>query len=341
MKKAGSSVALTSSTKNANLNADVTFTAVVTSATTGTPSGSVEFMDGTKELGTSTLNGTGSATYTTSKLTAGLHQITAVYSGNGNFDGSTSAALAEIVTAPNYSLTSNPSSLTLKAGQTGKATISLVPVGGFKGTVQLSCNGLPSEAHCTFSPSALTADGSNTTETSTLTITTVGPYSGTVGSVAMLHPGNPDGEMLAGIFWLPGLLFGLFLMWQRKRLTTKYRVLVLMLLVATTLSGMVGCGFQQPMTGPGTNSYLVGSAEVAVVDPGPDGGRPQKGAEALLGPGGQGQADPQPGRLKPVGHGQRFGHRHTEARRQRLGGDDRCRGEQVDRPGACRAPPGQ
>ena len=150
---------------------------------------------------------------------------------------------------------SNVNSLSLKAGQTGQVTISMIPVGGFTGTVQFTCSGLPSESRCTLSPPALYANGSNSTQSSTLTITTNGPNSGTVA--LMTHPGKPDGVMLAGIFWLPGLLFGGFLMWQRRKLTAKYRVLVLILLVATTLSGMVGCGFQQPMTGPGTKTVTV------------------------------------------------------------------------------------
>jgi YVTN family beta-propeller protein len=253
--QAGSAVSLTSSTSNANLNANVTFTATVTSATTGTPTGSVEFLDGSTVLGTGPLNNQGVATYTTSTLTAGLHQITAVYQGDVNFTGSTSAALAQIVTAPDFSLMSNVNSLSLKAGQTGQVTISMIPVGGFTGTVQFTCSGLPSESRCTLSPPALYANGSNSTQSSTLTITTNGPNSGTVA--LMTHPGKPDGVMLAGIFWLPGLLFGGFLMWQRRKLTAKYRVLVLILLVATTLSGMVGCGFQQPMTGPGTKTVTV------------------------------------------------------------------------------------
>jgi putative nucleotidyltransferase with HDIG domain len=67
----------------------VTFTATVTdSAATGT----VTFQDGESILGSSDLID-GSATYTTSALSAGSHTITAIYSGDPNFAGSTSAAL--------------------------------------------------------------------------------------------------------------------------------------------------------------------------------------------------------------------------------------------------------
>jgi hypothetical protein len=47
-------------------------------------------------LGTSTVNG-GSASLSTSSLTAGPHAITAQYSGNSNYNGSTSAVLTETI----------------------------------------------------------------------------------------------------------------------------------------------------------------------------------------------------------------------------------------------------
>lgn len=253
--QAGSAVSVASSTSNANLNANVTFTATVRSATTGTPTGSVEFLEGSTVLGSGQLDNSGVATYTISTLTAGLHQITAVYQGDINFKGSTSAPLAQMVTAPAFSLTSSTTSLSLKTGQTGKVTISMLPVGGFKGNVQFTCSGLPTESRCTFSPSTLAAYGSNTAQTSTLTITTSGSNSGTVALAT--HPGKPNGVMLAGIFWLPGLLFGGFLFWQRRKLTAKYQLVLLLVLAVTTLSGMVGCGFQTPMTGPGTSTVTV------------------------------------------------------------------------------------
>jgi len=77
---------------------NVTFTAVVTSAA-GTPSGTVTFADGATALGTATLNAAGAATLTVSTLAIGGHNITATYSGATNYNGSTSAALAETVNA--------------------------------------------------------------------------------------------------------------------------------------------------------------------------------------------------------------------------------------------------
>jgi len=73
----------------------VTFTAAVTSGS-GTPTGSVTFKDGSATLATVALSG-GTAQYPTSSLAAGGHSITAVYSGDATYAGSTSGVLTQTV----------------------------------------------------------------------------------------------------------------------------------------------------------------------------------------------------------------------------------------------------
>ena len=76
----------------------VTFTAAVSPIApgSGTPTGTVTFMDGTTALGTSPLSG-GIATLATSSLPAGGHAVTAVYGGDAAFLGAASAVLAQVV----------------------------------------------------------------------------------------------------------------------------------------------------------------------------------------------------------------------------------------------------
>jgi hypothetical protein len=57
----------------------------------------VAFYDGGVSLGTGTVSGGTTATFTTSNLTIGSHSITATYSSDGNFLGSTAAALTQTV----------------------------------------------------------------------------------------------------------------------------------------------------------------------------------------------------------------------------------------------------
>jgi hypothetical protein len=89
---------VTSSVNPSVYGQSVTFSAVVTAPAPGggTPTGTVNFVDGTTTLGTATLAG-GSAMFTTSSLAAGNHPITAVYRGGGNFAGSTSSTLTQVV----------------------------------------------------------------------------------------------------------------------------------------------------------------------------------------------------------------------------------------------------
>jgi hypothetical protein len=119
--KGATSTTLTSSANPAGLNQSITFTATVTSSSALKPTGTVTFMDGATALGSPvTLNGSGAATLTISTLKAGTHSITAVYSGDSNFAGSTSSPLNEVV----QSLTATTTTLTLSsAGVTVGASV--------------------------------------------------------------------------------------------------------------------------------------------------------------------------------------------------------------------------
>jgi len=88
------------STSAITVGASVTLMATVTGAagSTGTPTGTVTFYDETTTLGMSTLTA-GVATYSTTGLPVGSDSVTAVYGGDPNFKGSTSAASVVVVSA--------------------------------------------------------------------------------------------------------------------------------------------------------------------------------------------------------------------------------------------------
>jgi hypothetical protein len=94
--KANSSTTISSSSNPAAFEDSLTFTAGV-SGSGGTPTGSVSFKDGTTTLGSATLDGSGNATFSTAALSVGTHSISAEYSGDANFNSSTSSALAQSV----------------------------------------------------------------------------------------------------------------------------------------------------------------------------------------------------------------------------------------------------
>ena len=77
------------SASKAVFRSPMTLTATVTSSL-GTPTGSVTFMDGDRNLGVVTLDGTGTASLPTDALNIGANGITVIYSGGGNFAPATS-----------------------------------------------------------------------------------------------------------------------------------------------------------------------------------------------------------------------------------------------------------
>jgi YVTN family beta-propeller protein len=64
---------------------------------TGTPTGTVSFLDGTVTLANVAVNGSGQASFTTLSLAQGTHSITASYSGDMNFTSSTSPPVSQAV----------------------------------------------------------------------------------------------------------------------------------------------------------------------------------------------------------------------------------------------------
>jgi hypothetical protein len=93
--QASTSVSIVASRNPSTAGQTVKFTATVTSPTT-TLTGSVTFMDGGTALGTVNL-AAGKASYSTSALSVGTHNLTAVYSGTANIRPSTSPLLVQIV----------------------------------------------------------------------------------------------------------------------------------------------------------------------------------------------------------------------------------------------------
>ena len=104
--QASTTTTLTSGTNPSSSGQSVTFTATVAAVApgAGTATGTVTFKDGTTTISTGTLSG-GIATLMTNTLTVGSHSITAVYSGDANFTGSTSAALTQTVNQGNTTTT--------------------------------------------------------------------------------------------------------------------------------------------------------------------------------------------------------------------------------------------
>lgn len=153
-----------SSVNPSTFGQSVTFTATVAGGGV-TPTGTVTFKDGAATLGTGTLSG-GVATFSTSTLTVANHNITAVYGGDSNYTGSTSAVLVQTVnqasTATALTSSANPSAL----GQSVTFTANVTGAGGTPtGTITFNDGattlgtGTLSGGTATFSTSILASGG--------------------------------------------------------------------------------------------------------------------------------------------------------------------------------------
>jgi len=173
VQKANSGTVLGSSANPSNLNQSVTFSALVSTAGSGTPTGDVTFSDGGNVLGSASLDGIGKAKLSVNSLAAGTHNLTAAYGGDANYASSISVDVHQIVTgAAQFGLSGNPSILTVPAGTPARLTITATAQDGFNSAVSLACDSatLPAGASCQFSPASITP-GTNPA-TSALTIIT-------------------------------------------------------------------------------------------------------------------------------------------------------------------------
>ena len=89
---------MTTSLTPAPRNTTVVFTATVSpvAPATGVPTGTVQFrIDGVNVGGPAAVNANGQAAFATSTIAVGRHTITAVYSGDASFNGSTSGGITQ------------------------------------------------------------------------------------------------------------------------------------------------------------------------------------------------------------------------------------------------------
>ncbi|HKW16937.1 MAG TPA: Ig-like domain repeat protein [Terriglobales bacterium] len=204
------------------------------------PTGTVTFFDNGTQIGTpQTLSGgqftTDAATggiigvnvtgsLATSALTSGSNSITAQYSGDSNYSGSTAPAI-NVGTEPDFAFAAANSSVNVSSPG-GSVTNSLTITGqtGYSGTINFtgaSCAGLPALTSCSFNPASVAGNGSTT-----VTIKTTAPTS------AALHPVRWTGMgfVFAGIF-----LIGV----PRRRFLVAGGTSVLLICLGL---GSVGCG---------------------------------------------------------------------------------------------------
>lgn len=169
---------------------------------------------------------TNSAVYS-GPLTVSASETIQAIAAAPNYANSTvaSAAFTINLPAPSFSLSINPSSLSIQPGGQGTLGVTVTPANGFNSAVSFACAGLPASASCSFAPQTLTPAG-NAASTQLTVTSTAAARGGRYGPAPLL----------------PGVAFGicLFLVDGRKR-----RLGLQLLLALLTLLGMgwiAACG---------------------------------------------------------------------------------------------------
>ena len=146
-----------------------------------------------------------------------------------------SVALTGIgTTMPNYTVSANPTSVTVNPGSAANYVITLTPLNGYDGTVTINCpSSLPSGVTCntpTIAPGKTQA---------TLTVSTAGP------SAAMVATPDVNSRQGASSLWasLGGVgLVGMILAGDWKKRNRRGMGIMLGILALVMILAMVGCG---------------------------------------------------------------------------------------------------
>jgi hypothetical protein len=215
---------------------------VTVSGEDGLPAtGVVAIEDNRQELAGDVLDAEGHAKLALD-LPGGDHMLRAIYRGDATRRGSVSEAAgvhAEASATPDFSISVAPATLSLPLGQSGSVVASIRPLNNSTLTapmfVTLSCQGLPDESSCTFTPENIEILANSCPDPSlpscpiksTMVIET---QLGTGSLTASLKRGRAG--MAAWAILLPGGLVLLGLGWRRRDWMGRSSLLLLLGLIS-------------------------------------------------------------------------------------------------------------
>lgn len=179
------------------LNTSAALMAQVNTTSSGvSPTGTVTFFANGKALpgnpslspmpGSASGSASLQATLTATFSTPGPQQITASYSGDGNYLASGLSAGATIAVGADFGVSTTPATLSIAAGQNATTTLTLTELNGYSQGATFTC-AVPTNmtlATCTVAPTSVTPAAGATTGTATVTIST------TASRTASLHHGS-------------------------------------------------------------------------------------------------------------------------------------------------------
>jgi hypothetical protein len=171
--------------------------------------GAVVIEEDGKPLAGAALSAEGQARVQVS-LTAGEHSLRAVYAGDTQHQASTSEFAGvhteAVVAVPDFQISVAPAAISLTAGQSGSAVVSITPVNASALSapmfVTLACSGFPDQSSCNFTPENVAIQPAATTATtSSMVMTTQATSLAGIGNQS-----HPRSNPVAWAILLPGPL---------------------------------------------------------------------------------------------------------------------------------------
>jgi len=235
---------LTASPAETTVGQPVILTATVSPVPAGSPSGTVNFYNGTALLAAVSVNASGVSTFSTSALPTGANNITAIYSGNAGFATSTSTnVVVTVVSTASFTVSAPQTPFTVSSGGSANITVTVSPVGGpFNKAVTLATSSLPAGLTASWSTARVTPGSKAVT-----TVLTIQAPAQRSEVPQNRRPGMP--------LTATGMAFGMCLVagGKRKRFA---QVLQALVVCAVLASGMVltGCAGGLGVASTQTNS---------------------------------------------------------------------------------------
>ena len=247
-------VILTSSLNPSTYQQGVTFTATLSAGATGT----VGFQDGTAVFCNAVAVADSTANCASATLAAGTHPITAVYSGDSNYNGANSTVLSQVVVNPaDFAISATTPSQIVSPGAIATYTFHIMSVTApFTNAVTLTASGLPAGSSYTFTPASVTPGANGADSTLSITVPK---------QSALMRDGSRT-PFIVAVLLLPLAALGR----SRRRLP---RLMLWLLLTLPSFCVVTGCGvggyFNQPehtyvITVSGTSGSLVHSTTVTL-----------------------------------------------------------------------------
>jgi subtilase family serine protease len=217
----------------------------------GIPTGSVTFSDtfGAIPGGNSfPLNSQGNTANPTGvAFDSGTHTLSASYSGDVSFNPSSTTQSQSVVVTPGFSASvpSASSQVLISApGMSGNTSVTVSTSSGFRGTINLSCSQLPSEAACVFAQASVTGNGTAAQTSVGIQVTTQAPATALRSRARSYF----FAQWISGA----GLIFSMVLVGFPKQRRRRGLFILLLFGLIVVAPGCSGGGSHGPPPNPGT-----------------------------------------------------------------------------------------